>query len=119
MATVFGSVLFPEFDPNSGQEPIVSAAPGKQAPRLRTAERHQRQMHLESLDQRLPMDHQARDIWSFVEGADLAPLYESILAVEGHAGRHATDPKILAARLALCLAQKQAAPDRGQTVQQW
>jgi transposase len=110
MAKVVGSVLFPEFDSNLDKEPNVAAvraAAEKRAPRLRTAERHQVHMRCESLDQRLPVDHQARDIWSFVEGADLSPLYDSILAVEGHVGRDATDPKILMAVWLYAIAQKQ------------
>jgi transposase len=45
----------------------------------------------------LPEDHRARIVWAYVEGLDLTPLYQSIQAVEGEAGRPATDPKILLA----------------------
>jgi transposase len=110
MATVVGSLLFPELDTNSANEATVPTAPAaaeKRTPRLRSAERHQVHMHCESLDQRLPVDHQARDIWNFVEGADLTRLYDSILAVEGHVGRDATDPKILMAVWLYALAQRQ------------
>lgn len=44
-----------------------------------------------------PEDHQARLVWEYVDGVDLAPLYEPIRAVEGRAGRDAIDPKILLA----------------------
>jgi transposase len=64
-------------------------------------------IHCESLDQRLPAEHLARDIWRFVEGSDLAALYDSILAVEGHVGRDATDPKILLAVWLYAIADKQ------------
>jgi transposase len=53
-----------------------------------------RPIDLESL---LPEDHRARIVWAYVEGVDLAPLYQDIAAVEGEAGRPATDPKILLA----------------------
>jgi transposase len=45
----------------------------------------------------LPEDHRARVVWAYVEGLDLIPLYQGIQAVEGEAGRPATDPKILLA----------------------
>ena len=63
-------------------------------PRLRTADRQQLipAMPLESL---LDADHQARLVWDFVVGLDLAPLYEQIRAIEGGPGRPATDPRLL------------------------
>jgi len=79
-------------DPASG-EPRAPLA----APRLREANRTQvclRPVDLESL---LPEDHRARIVWAYVEGLDLTPLYQDIAAVEGEAGRPATDPKILLA----------------------
>ena len=66
------------------------------APRLRCAERDQLipAMRLEEL---LTADHQARVVWEFVQGVDLASLYASIRAVEGGPGRAAIDPRILVA----------------------
>ena len=64
-------------------------------PRLRRAERDQVVMRVLSLDQMLPADDEARVVWAFVEQCDLSALYAEIRAVEGHAGRSATDPKIL------------------------
>ena len=54
-------------------------------------------MHCESLDQRLPAEHLARDVRDFVQGLDLTPLLQNIQAVEGQAGRDSTDPHILLA----------------------
>jgi transposase len=48
-----------------------------------------------ALDQLLPSDHRARVVWRCVDSLDLLPLYQSIHAVEGKAGRDAVDPKIL------------------------
>jgi len=45
----------------------------------------------------LPADHRARLVWAFVEGLELAPLYERIRALEGHPGRPPIDPAILTA----------------------
>lgn len=50
-----------------------------------------------ALDQLLPDDHQARLVWAYVEGLDLTPLYQAILARQGVAGRDANDPRILMA----------------------
>ena len=66
-------------------------------PRLRPIERQQCAMHVESLDQRLPADHPARDVWAYVEHLDLSALYAPIKAVEGGRGRDATDPRVLLA----------------------
>jgi transposase len=49
------------------------------------------------LDQLLAEDHQARLVWEYVEELDFTPVYERIGAVEGRAGRSATDPRILMA----------------------
>jgi transposase len=75
--------------------PPESAPPGR--PRLRRAQRQQVVMHVASLDSLLPEDHRARVVWEFVQGLDLGALYEPIRAVEGTAGREATDPQILLA----------------------
>jgi transposase len=49
------------------------------------------------LEDLLETDHQARVVWDFVAGLDLAPLYARIRAVEGGPGRPAIDPRILTA----------------------
>jgi transposase len=88
--------LFPIADaavPAKASKPTTSHA----TPRLRRADRRQSEVRFESLDERLPMEHSARALWQLVQGMDLSPLYQSIKAVEGIAGRDATDPKILMA----------------------
>src|SRR6516162_5595648 len=74
--------------------PSTSAQPPR--PRLRTVDRQQLlpAMPLEDL---LDTDHQARVVWDFVAGLDLALLYARIRAVEGGPGRPAIDPRILTA----------------------
>src|SRR5437588_8366731 len=52
-------------------------------------------MRCESLDQRLDADHPVRLVWKLVEGLDLSALYQQIDAVEGIAGRNASDPRVL------------------------
>ncbi len=65
--------------------------------RLRCANRQQIAFRSAALDDLLPDDHKARVVWAYVDGLDFTPLYEQIRAVEGKAGRRATDPKIFMA----------------------
>jgi transposase len=76
---------------DGGNEPVPTF--GKA--RLRYAQRHQIEFRALALDDLLPENHQARAVWNFVSGLDLTTLEEKIRAVEGHAGRASTDPRIL------------------------
>ena len=66
-------------------------------PRFQRAERRQIAWRPLSLDQMLPAEHTARQVWAYVESLDLSELYRQIRAVEGHVGRDPIDPKILVA----------------------
>ena len=68
---------------------------GRARPRLQRPQRDQITLHPSDLESLLPADHRARLVWAFVEGLDLAPLYQRIKAVEGHPGRPPIDPAIL------------------------
>jgi len=81
--------------PTAAPPPPAPGAPSR--PRLREADRTQLQIRPFDLESLLPEDHRARLVWAYVEGLDLTPLYQPIQAVEGEAGRPATDPKILLA----------------------
>lgn len=85
----------PAGDEVPGRTAEPPAAPGR--PRLRTANRQQIVLRTAALDDLIPVDHPARVVWEFVEGLDLAPLYQSIKSVAAHAGRPCIDPKILMA----------------------
>lgn len=87
--------LFPDAGPETPRP--ASPAPTPAAPRLREADRTQVCLRPVDLEGLLPEDHRARIVWAYVEGLDLTPLYQEIAAVEGEAGRPATDPKILLA----------------------
>lgn len=84
------------FDPGPVEAPIEQPA-AEGSPRLRRAQRDQRQAHYLTLDELLPDDHTARIVWAFVQGLDLKAFYRRIRAVEGHRGRAAVDPRILLA----------------------
>jgi transposase len=73
------------------------APPSRGRPRLRTANREQIVFRAAPLDAIIPQDHPARIVWAYVEGLDLAPLYDRIKAVERAPGRAPIDPKILMA----------------------
>lgn len=74
-----------------------SAKGSRGAARVRKVDRHQMRLLPTNLDALLPEDHQARAVWAYVEQLDLTTLYAPIQAVEGSAGRPATDPQILLA----------------------
>ena len=60
-------------------------------------ERHQMAWEAVDLDSLIPLDHRARLVWEYVEELDLSLFLVAIKAVEGHSGRPATDPAVLAA----------------------
>lgn len=72
-------------------------APPSGKPRLRLAQRDQVEMQWYSLEQLLDPDHPVRIVLAAVEAMDLGRWLEEIKAVEGNAGRNATDPRILLA----------------------
>lgn len=59
--------------------------------------RDQVKFKVESLDDSLPLNHEARVIWKFVEKLDLKHAEESISSLESHVGRPAVHPRILIA----------------------
>jgi transposase len=65
-------------------------------PRLHSPDRQQL-LSPRTIDELLESDHPARAIWSYVEGLDLAPLYDRIRARGSVAGRPAIDPRLLVA----------------------
>ena len=66
-------------------------------PRVNRPDRGQIQWRPVDLDSLLPEEHEARLVWAWVQGMDLDPLYATIRAVEGGAGRNAIDPAIFVA----------------------
>lgn len=65
-------------------------------PRLRTADR-QRIIPAMPLESLLDTEHQARLVWDFCQGLDLAPLYDSIRSRVGGPGHPAIDPRLCVA----------------------
>jgi transposase len=63
--------------------------------RVRRPVRNQMEMVPRALDEVLAEDHPARAIWACLEELDLEDFYASVEALEGEAGRPATDPQVL------------------------
>jgi len=76
------------------QDTTCSDAHDGGAPRIYSPDRSLLE-NPKTIDELIPSDHKARLVWALVEHLDLTPLYQEIKSVEGHAGRPATDPRIL------------------------
>ena len=83
--------LFADLPEQRGPQPRRGAA------RLLRAERRQVMLRAVDLDGLVGPEDPVRDVWAFVEGLDLAPLYSAIEAREGEPGRPPIDPQILVA----------------------
>jgi transposase len=64
-------------------------------PRLKTAHRNQIEFISSCIDDLIPEDHPARNIWDFISQMDLSPILNKIQSTESGPGRPAIDPKIL------------------------
>ncbi len=82
----------PELPKESKNTQIHSAKP-----RVNSPVRNQVIMRHSSLEDLLSEDHKARSIWDYVQQLDLSQIFRKIQAVEGGAGRSATDPYLLLA----------------------
>lgn len=65
--------------------------------RVHKPQRRQKELRTLSLDELVPADHPARDVWRYVVSLDLREFYQEIQAVEGGPGRDGVDPAILVA----------------------
>lgn len=83
------------FEGDDGNGTAKSAVEARQKPRVRRVSREQLGLEVVDLESLIPDDHPARTLWAAVEQLDLSRFYEAIAAREGHAGRPATDPKML------------------------
>jgi transposase len=65
--------------------------------KLKTPCRDQFEMRTGTLNQLLPENHKARNVWEFIEKMDTGLCFEDINTFRGHSGRPASSPKILLA----------------------
>lgn len=91
------ALLFPESDikPRSSHTAIEALPLSSPAPRLKYINRDQLLLRTVIIDKLIDDKHPARAIWEFTGHLDLTAFYEKIEAVEGVAGRRATDPRLL------------------------
>lgn len=75
----------------------IEQAAAVRKPRLRIPQRDQVEMHWAALDELLEPDHPVRTVWAAVCELNLGAWLAEVRAVEGHAGRNATDPRLLLA----------------------
>lgn len=85
--------LFPLADPQ--ESPTMSTPPQERRPRLLRPNRQQVEWRPVALDALLAEDHPARALWAYAERVDLGPLDAEVRSVEGHAGRPASDRRVL------------------------
>jgi transposase len=79
-------------DDGSSSEPTKKCAG---TVRLKFIDRKQHLLRAVQVDQLVGTEHAVRAIWELVGQMDLSSFYEPIRAVEGVAGRSATDPQLL------------------------
>jgi len=72
-------------------------APDLKGLRLRQPNRSQTVLRAECPEDLVPENHPVRVIWTVTGRLDLSAFYTSIRALEGQAGRDATDPRLLVA----------------------
>ena len=94
------SLLFPESDiklclSRAHTAVIETLPPSNPAPRLKHINRDQLLFRTVKIDNLIDDKHPARAIWEFTGHLDLTAFYKDIDAVEGVAGRRATDPRLL------------------------
>ena len=104
------SLLFPELDikpcPPSVHTGAIETLPrSDRAPRLKHINRDQLLFKTVKIDNLIDDKHPARAIWEFTGRLDLTSFYENIEAVEGVAGRRATDPRLLVSLWIYALSQ--------------
>lgn len=86
--------LFPLPEDNN-EVNITRVSNGK--PRVKSPIRNQIEFVNLALDDLIPEDHQARNIWYYINQMDLSLFFNKILSTSCNPGRPATDPKILLA----------------------
>lgn len=78
-------------------EPPAPPTTRRSQARVRRPVRTQIELVPRALDDTVSEDHPARAIWAYLEALDLETFYEAVDAVDGAAGRPATDPQVLLA----------------------
>jgi transposase len=88
-------VLFADIHLWRRPESELQESAGERQVRVKRIDRAQLVFRPVDVERLVGPDHPARAIWELVAQRDLTPFYEEIDAVEGVAGRPATDPRVL------------------------
>ena len=83
---------FPEIESRTRAKPVN---PERGNVRLKEINRIQTLLRPVDVEELVPEDHEVRAIWEFVNKLDLRRFHADIRAVEGVAGREATDPRLM------------------------
>lgn len=89
------AVLFANVHLWQRPQPQAPEPAGECQARVKPVERNQLVLRPVDVEQLVGPDHPARAIWQLVSQRELTRFYERIEAVEGVAGRPATDPRLL------------------------
>ena len=73
----------------------MSTLPAPPPPRLASIDRSQVLLHTIDVERLIDEDHSARSIWELVGRLDMSLYHAKIAALEGHAGRDHTAPRLL------------------------
>jgi len=65
--------------------------------KIKIPQRNQVEFKVETLDESIPADHQARTVWNFIKLLDFSEVYERYSSLEDDVGRPIADPKVLVA----------------------
>jgi len=81
--------------PAAQPEPVAAEPEPQREPRLKPVNRNQLLLRTVDVDQLVEPDHLVRAIWELVGRLDLQGFTSGLKAVEGRAGRPASDPQML------------------------
>lgn len=103
-------LLFPESDiklvSSRADTDVIETLPvSNPKPRLKYIDRDQLLLRTVIIDKLIDDKHPARAIWEFTGRLDLTPFHKNIEAVEGVAGRRATNPRLLVSLWIYALSQ--------------
>jgi transposase len=81
--------------PDRSKEDFEAIEPSLCKKSIRTSNRSQVEFRIGSVDELIPNDHRARDVWEYVCSLDLGAFHKKIKVVDGCGGPKTVDPKVL------------------------
>lgn len=90
MSQLFLNLSIPESNQTKPEESLIR---GKKS--IRTPLRNQVEFNISTIEDLLPVDHRARDVWDYVCQMDLSEFHDSIKVLDKCQGAPTTDPRVL------------------------